>query len=219
MPITHGIHIVEMTPVVRTNRRYVFVVALAALGIALSIRAFAAVRELEHDHLKREFESKASDRLAALQAGMDLRVDAPHSVRSLFVASETVTRQEFGLFVRELAEDPGIEALEWIPRVTEALEKLVVLASADWATLRLPKKGEPGLHLVAAAGPAVVEFPPIPMFTEAMTLSTAAFTEGRITECCRQKIHLVRSVEDQTFSQAECFLGRGHPNQEASRLH
>ena len=98
------------------------------------------------------------------------------------------------------------------------MEKLVVLASADWATLRLPKKGEPGLHLVAAAGPAVVEFPPIPMFTEAMTLSTAAFTEGRITECCRQKIHLVRSVEDQTFSQAECFLGRGHPNQRGQQI-
>jgi len=58
-------------------------------------------------------------------------------------------------------------------KATEALEKLAVLASADWVTLRLPKEDAPGLHLVAAAGPAVGKFPPTPVFTE-------AFTEGTI---------------------------------------
>ena len=57
---------------------------------------------------------------------------------------------------------------------------MVVLANADWVTLRLPKKGESGLHLVAASGPAVAEHPPVQVFTEAMTLSTQAFTEGRL---------------------------------------
>ena len=61
-----------------------------------------------------------------------------------------------------------------------ALEKLIILTGADWATFRLDKPPEPGLHLAAAAGPAVAEFPPIPVITEAQTISTAAFTEGRI---------------------------------------
>ncbi|MCH8297301.1 MAG: GAF domain-containing protein [Chloroflexi bacterium] len=65
-------------------------------------------------------------------------------------------------------------------KATDALEKLVVLASADWVTLRLPKEGEPGLRLVAASGPAVAEYAPIPVFTKAMTMSMAAFAEGRI---------------------------------------
>ena len=60
-----------------------------------------------------------------------------------------------------------------------ALEKLIILTGADWATFRLTKEFEPGLHLAAAAGPAVEEFPPIPVLTEAQTISTAAFTEGR----------------------------------------
>ncbi len=65
-------------------------------------------------------------------------------------------------------------------KAAEALEKMADLAAADWVTLRLPKEGEPGLHLVAASGPAVTEYAPIPVFTEAMAISTLAFAEGRI---------------------------------------
>jgi CHASE1-domain containing sensor protein len=65
-------------------------------------------------------------------------------------------------------------------KATKALEKLAVLANADWVTLRLPNDEEPGLHLLAASGPAVAEHPPVQVFTEAMTLSTQAFTEGRL---------------------------------------
>lgn len=65
-------------------------------------------------------------------------------------------------------------------KAKSALEKLIILTGADWATFRLAKPPEPGLHLAAAAGPAVAEYPPIPVLTEAQTISTAAFNEGRI---------------------------------------
>ena len=61
-----------------------------------------------------------------------------------------------------------------------ALEKLIVLTDADWAIFRMEKPTEPGLHLAAAAGPAVEDFPPIPVLSEAHTISTAAFTESRV---------------------------------------
>ena len=46
-------------------------------------------------------------------------------------------------------------------------------------TVRLARETEPGLHLAAAAGPRVREYPPLPVFTEAQAISTAAFTEGK----------------------------------------
>jgi len=64
-------------------------------------------------------------------------------------------------------------------KATAAMEKLAVLAGADWVTLRLPKENAPGLHLMAASGPEVAEHPPTQVFTNAMTMSTAAFVEGK----------------------------------------
>jgi len=61
-----------------------------------------------------------------------------------------------------------------------ALERLITLTGADWATFRLEKPQEPGLHLAAAAGPGVAEHPPVQVLTEAQTISTAAFNEGRV---------------------------------------
>ena len=65
-------------------------------------------------------------------------------------------------------------------KATDALEKVAVLAAADWVTLRLLKEDEPGLHLVAASGPLVEKFPPILIFSDSMIMSTTAFTEGQI---------------------------------------
>jgi signal transduction histidine kinase/CHASE1-domain containing sensor protein len=65
-------------------------------------------------------------------------------------------------------------------KATQALDKLAVLAAADWVTLRLPKKDEPGLHLVAASGPAVAQHAPVAVFTESMAMSAQAFAEGKM---------------------------------------
>jgi signal transduction histidine kinase len=65
-------------------------------------------------------------------------------------------------------------------KATQALDKLAVLAAADWVTLRLPKNDEPSLHLVAASGPAVSEHAPVAVFTEAMAMSARAFAEGKM---------------------------------------
>ena len=77
---------------------------------------------------------------------------------------------------RIFAESGDLES-----KATAALENLVDLSGADWATLRLANETEPGLHLTAAAGPAAVESPPVPVITQAQVISTAAYTEGRIS--------------------------------------
>ena len=69
---------------------------------------------------------------------------------------------------------------DFVPKATAAMEKVAALADADWVTLRMPNDQEPGLHLIAAAGPAVAESPPISVFTATMTTSTQVFSEGSV---------------------------------------
>jgi signal transduction histidine kinase len=102
------------------------------------------------------------------------------------------SKAELETLSRELAlSNQALESHYWVSQVFSeggdfngkakaALEKLIILSGADWATFRLAKPPEPGLHLAAGAGPAVAEYPPLPVITEAQTISTAAFTEGRI---------------------------------------
>ena len=72
------------------------------------------------------------------------------------------------------------EVGDFVPKATAAMEKVAALADADWVTLRMPNDQEPGLHLIAAAGPAVAESPPISVFTATMTTSTQVFSEGSV---------------------------------------
>jgi len=117
--ILRGLRIAEFAHAVRAKRRYIFVALLAAWGISLSIMAFAAVRGTERDRFQNEFALKASDRVAALDAGIESHLAVLHSLQSFFSASEQVTREEFGVFVHnEFTTHPGIQALEWIPLVT-----------------------------------------------------------------------------------------------------
>jgi signal transduction histidine kinase len=61
-----------------------------------------------------------------------------------------------------------------------ALERLITFTGADWATFRLTKPDQTGLHLAAASGPAVEEYPPIPVLTDEHAISMAAFNESRV---------------------------------------
>jgi GAF domain-containing protein len=89
---------------------------------------------------------------------------------------------------RSTQELPGLyeisrilsEIGDFVPKATAAMEKVAELADADWVTFRMPNDQEPGLHLIAAAGPAVTEDPPIPIFTATMTISTQVFSEGSV---------------------------------------
>ncbi len=104
------------------NRRYLFIALLAAVGIVLSVLAFSVVLGSERGRNRQDFEFKSAGRLAALQAEMDSHVAAVHSLQSLYSATESVSRNEFGVFARnEFSTHPThapIQAMEWIPLVT-----------------------------------------------------------------------------------------------------
>ena len=103
---------------VKTPRQYSLVLLSAALGIALSVVAFGLLLNFERDEIREDFERAATDKASTLETTVAANVEAIEDIRSFYQASRLVERVEFRDFVaHELLEHPGIQALEWIPRV------------------------------------------------------------------------------------------------------
>ena len=101
-----------------TRRYYARVLLAAALGLALSVVAFILLLNFERHDIEEEFEGTARDRALALESSIAGNVEALEDIQSLYKASNEVKRNGFRAFVEhELEESPGIQALEWIPRV------------------------------------------------------------------------------------------------------
>ena len=102
---------------------YARVLLAATLGIALSVVAFSLMLNSERHDIEENFEGTARDKALALESSIAANVEVLHNIRSFYEASKEVERHEFRAFVgHELEEHPGIQALEWIPRVP-ALER------------------------------------------------------------------------------------------------
>ncbi|MCH8226781.1 MAG: CHASE domain-containing protein, partial [Chloroflexi bacterium] len=107
-----------MISTVHTQGYYARVLLAAAMGIALSVGAFILLLNVERHDIEEVFERTARDRALALESSIAGNVETLEDVQSLYKASETVDRHEFRAFIEhELEESPGIQALEWIPRV------------------------------------------------------------------------------------------------------
>lgn len=113
--------------------RYIFLLLVACLGLALSVVAFRAVQASERHGLEDHFEQIARDKALALESSINASVEVLHNIRSLYAASRVVEREEFRSFVaRVRKEQPGIQALEWIPRVSASLRaEYEALARSD----------------------------------------------------------------------------------------
>ena len=104
------------------NRKYQFVFLLAFLKfeIVLSIAGFWAV-SFRSTHLVRdELQQTAKDKPSAIQADLDTNLGVLFNLRSLYFATDEITRKYFDSFVQyPLFTNPDIQALKWIPRVSE----------------------------------------------------------------------------------------------------
>lgn len=133
-------------------RAYIPVTLLAGLGVLLSISSFTLVSQSVEERAALELERRASDFTLALNQSIARDVEVLQHIVSLFDSSERVMRDEFRLFTqRALAAHPGIQALEWIPRVPHAARGAhEAAARADGLTgFSLREKGRAG-GMVAA---------------------------------------------------------------------
>ena len=103
---------------VRWRRRYLFVVFVVCLGVALSAAAFVEERTRQEQLVWSDFEQDAKARIFECQKMIAANFEVLCSTRSFYAASHFVDRDEFRTFVTPaLSHHPGIQALEWIPRV------------------------------------------------------------------------------------------------------
>ena len=100
------------------RRHHAFVLLVALLGVALSVLAFIAAQTWVSDRSQVDFERDARILMVALEKSIDMNLWVLESIGALYAASVFVEQDEFRTFVMYgMLERPGIQTLEWIPRV------------------------------------------------------------------------------------------------------
>jgi PAS domain S-box-containing protein len=96
------------------------VVALVCFGIFTSAVCFFSLRSLEAEKTHIAFQRVAGQRMDDLQSDLDLTVSKVVAAGAFCESSAPIARSSFDHFAAALlaADDPGIQALEWAPRVT-----------------------------------------------------------------------------------------------------
>lgn len=96
-------------------------VVVAVAGLIGSIALFLWTSALEREQAQVRFEHAASDRVLAVKRGIDRSSNAIESLEAFYRATAPVSREEFKAFVQPFfSQGLGLQALEWIPRITDA---------------------------------------------------------------------------------------------------
>jgi len=102
-------------------RRHVPIILTFIVGIVLSAAAYLLLLNNEHTRWQRNFERAANERLVILERDFFSTFEALKDIGALFDAAPEVDRDVFRRFVTPvLSHHPGIQALEWIPRVKKS---------------------------------------------------------------------------------------------------
>ena len=166
--------------------RLTFIVVSAAVVLAIGLGLFLSRTILIPINILRDVAEELGEGNLSIRANVESKDEIGSLANSFNQMASGIQQaeEERAVLFEELTVLYDISQIfsqlgDFKSKTTRVMERMAQSSGADWATLRMPKEDQPGLHLLAAAGPAVAESPPIPVFTEAQTLSTAAFTEGR----------------------------------------
>ncbi|MFC1747286.1 PAS domain S-box protein [Pseudomonadota bacterium] len=95
--------------------------AVFLIGLILSSCFFLLVRDWEEQYAKEYFDSIATTQAFAIHSGLRQQQDIISSIARLKESSATITRETFRGFVdAALVNHQDIQALEWIPRVSQS---------------------------------------------------------------------------------------------------
>jgi PAS domain S-box-containing protein len=118
MPLV-SIWLAEKHRITRHMRLLVFLPV--GFAVVLTTLAFVDIRSSRNSQIQAEFTRKTQIMAASLANTIESYFDVLYTVKSLFDSSEKVERHEFQMFVQRLFDrHSGIQALEWIPRVTQS---------------------------------------------------------------------------------------------------
>ena len=100
------------------RKNCLLILVISVVGVSLSVSVFFLLRNWEHKNAEISFENDAIHRHETLAKELQLDLTAVESLKALYTGVPEVTRSQFGEFARYLLSmHPGIQALEWIPRV------------------------------------------------------------------------------------------------------
>ncbi len=101
--------------------RYLPVLWIVCAGAAFSVAAFFAVRWWEYQDIAKAFQLTAEDRALAVKGTFETETAMLDLVRSSLEGDPQVRRREFHWLVAPfLSRSRSIEAVEWVPRVTDS---------------------------------------------------------------------------------------------------
>ncbi|MCG8584433.1 MAG: CHASE domain-containing protein, partial [Pirellulales bacterium] len=101
------------------RRRLTVALPLCITLVAVAI-TFAYTHVAERQQTRLKFERRVSSVFDSVKESVERYLDVVHSMQGFFAGSVEVTREEFDVFHRHLLErHKGIQALEWIPQVTQ----------------------------------------------------------------------------------------------------
>jgi len=102
----------------RVSSRSLATAIAVATGLILTVVAARNTDRVERAHVESEFRTIAADQSSAIRRELSEQMQVLHAIGGLFDASSFVDRDEFHAFTAPMLErHPGIQALEWIPRV------------------------------------------------------------------------------------------------------
>src|SRR5712692_771185 len=140
-------------------RYHALTALILAAGSLFTTVAFIAVRKQERLAVAEAFVSEASSDVASVSQGCDQAIQLVRSIEAHFKATDHVTRDGFHAFVQPLlAHYPGVQALEWIPRVrAETRPEYEKAAQGAFPGFQITERQRQGM--MARAAPRSEYFP------------------------------------------------------------
>ena len=110
----------KLTPLrkISQNKAFMHAILIASIGIMLSTYILYHFKQADDKRQSMEFDRLANTQMDAISDQVTLSLTSLRSTRGLFDSSTFVSRSEFKTFFESLNTGASIQALEWIPRIS-----------------------------------------------------------------------------------------------------
>jgi len=105
----------------RERGTLISVVSIVVFGAGLSAIAAWSIHEHERQAIVRQFRVETDERLHALEIELEMSLEVLHALKALHEVTGSIEPGAFRVIARgAIGRHPGIQAVEWVPRVTAA---------------------------------------------------------------------------------------------------
>jgi len=84
----------------KLNQLFIPIFIVITLGLVLAVSAFYIVRHIEYQDIKTKFALDAQNQFNAIKREIAVNIKVIQSLRSFYLSSEEVTREEFSKFTK-----------------------------------------------------------------------------------------------------------------------